>query len=225
MNIIESIVPISIENLKSYFSNKDQTFLIDYDKSEIKGEKFLIYLSNLDLPCNVKLDISKEEHRELLKYYFTTKNIVNIPSLEITALHVCLDYKYNLESLSRQFISENEDLVKSWLSVLESLTLYNFYCINSKKFKEHVTSHEHADCSNIGLNFVNLIKYDDFQYVVTNIKKENLKYYESFFNDYMFKGNNLYRYWATEENNLFLITWKIIHDVENQKEKENVASV
>lgn len=226
MKVIETTVPISIENLKIYFNDKETKFLIDYDNSQLKNEKFLIYLSNLDLPCDVKFDIEKEEHMELLRHFFLTKNIVNIHSLEVAALYVCLDHKYKNERFTKNFIDKNKDVIENWISLLESLSLYNFYCVESKKFKEFVQSHPKGDSTNVGLNFVNLLKYEDFGLIFDNTKKESLKYYEEIFNDYMFKGKNLYYYWSNENNILFLTTWKILHDLEQKKgTEENVSLI
>ena len=82
MNIIETVAPIAIEKLKEYFNDKQKMFLIDYDNSNLKNEKFLIYLSNLDLPCDLIFDKNKEDHQNLLMNYLKTKNIISIPSLE-----------------------------------------------------------------------------------------------------------------------------------------------
>lgn len=223
MNIIETTAPISIENLKLYFENKDKIFLIDYDNSSIQEEKFLIYLSNLDLPCNIKFDINNTNHCELLKLYFTTKNLVKISALEDAALAVCFAFKKENKGLFKKFIEQNLEIIKPWISVLESMTLYNFYCINSEKFKNFVLQHEEKDCSNIGLNFVNLLENPNMNLLFENIDNKNLGYYKDFFNEYMFKGKNLYSYWANKNNPMFLLTWSIASG--QFKELQSVTSV
>jgi hypothetical protein len=77
MNIIETIAPISIENLKKHFTDKEVFYLIDYKNSELKGKKLLTYLSNLDLPADIK-----EPDLELVKEYLHSVTLVNIESLE-----------------------------------------------------------------------------------------------------------------------------------------------
>ena len=74
--MIETIVPIELKNLKKYFEDKTETYLIDYEKSKLKGAQFLTYLSNLDVPC----DLSNYDD-ELLKEYFESSMLVNIPLL------------------------------------------------------------------------------------------------------------------------------------------------
>ena len=41
--MIESIVPIELKNLKKYFEDKTQTYLLDYENSTLKG--CLLYTS------------------------------------------------------------------------------------------------------------------------------------------------------------------------------------
>jgi hypothetical protein len=41
------------------------------------------------------------------------------------------------------------------------------------------------------------------------IDKQDLKFYKKYFEDYMFKGKNLYSYWANENNPMFLLTFGI----------------
>ena len=89
MNIIETIVPISIDNLKKYFTDKNTTFIIDYNKSSLKGNKFLTYISNLDVPCDVILDDSLE-CQELIKDYMHFSLLCTIPSLEKKVIKILL---------------------------------------------------------------------------------------------------------------------------------------
>ena len=74
MHVIETTVPISIDKLKLFFNDKEIVFLIDYDNSEFRGEKFLNYLSNLELPCDIKFDVTNKNHLDLLLEYLKTKN-------------------------------------------------------------------------------------------------------------------------------------------------------
>jgi len=207
MNTIETTVPISIENLKIYFADKDTKFLIDYDNSSLKGEKFLIYLSNLDLPCDVKFNYENTEHLELLKLYIKSKHLVNLPSLENEFLCLISEFKKLGEHGYKEFIKENEKELSEISSLIDSLTLYNFYCLNSDKFKDSVKNYGKKECDNLGINFVNLLKYPEFYSLYENIDGDSLSYYEDFFNEYIFKGKNLYHYWSNENNPIFLMTW------------------
>lgn len=209
MNIIETIAPISIDKLKEYFNDKEKIFLIDYDKSTLKNEKFLVYLSNLDLPCDLKFNNNDKDHLSLLIDYLKTKHIVSIPSLEQEALNVFLEMK-GVENFGyAEFIEVHKEELQKILQLLESISLFNFYCVNSDTFKKDIESREHKSCDDLGHNFVNFFKYRDFNLLFENIKSAELFFYEDFFKEYMFKGKNLYYYWANDNNPLFLMTWGI----------------
>jgi len=121
MNIIETIVPISIDNLKKYFTDKNTTFIIDYNKSSLKGNKFLTYISNLDVPCDVILDDSLE-CQELIKDYMHFSLLCTIPSLEKKVIKILLEYRdINNSSRNTNFIKENLEIIERWASVLDSL--------------------------------------------------------------------------------------------------------
>lgn len=224
MNTIETTVPISIDNLKIYFENKETIFLINYDDSSLKEEKFLVYLSNLDLPCDIKFDKQNKNHTDLLKHYLKSKNLVSIPSLEKESLNVFLQMKQLEDHGYENFIEENKEELEEILKLIESLCLYNFYCVNSEIFKKDAESHEHKNCENLGLNFVNLIKYDNFNLLFEGVTTNSLYFYEEFFKEYIFKGKNLYYYWATEKNPLFLLTWGISMGLHEKNEETQVDS-
>ena len=86
--MINTIVPIELKDLKKYFEDKTETYLIDYEKSKLKGAQFLTYLSNLDVPY----DLSNYDD-ELLKEYFESSMLVNIPLLEKPAMIVLFEHK------------------------------------------------------------------------------------------------------------------------------------
>ena len=77
MTYIDTIAPIPIDCIKEYFKDKNIMFLIDYENSKLENKVFLTYLSNLDVPCDLKLDsLSKEKKLALLEAYLDIKNIV-----------------------------------------------------------------------------------------------------------------------------------------------------
>lgn len=217
MDIINTIAPISIEELKKYFVNKDTKYIIDYKNSKLKGLKLLTYLSNLDIPCDIQLDIADPEFTELLKDYLTCPFIVNIELLEVATIHMLLHIRGVIDSgsanksivsaIMSKFVLDNTDIVNKWLSVLDSLTLYNMYIVEEPTFLEFVKSHPLSEESSpIGINFVSLLKHEVFYAFYENIDPAGMKYYQVYFDEYMFKGKNLYSYWANGNNPLFLLT-------------------
>jgi hypothetical protein len=177
MKIIETIVPISIENLKIYFNNKETFYLIDCKNSELKGNKLLTYLSNLDLPSDVK-----DPDLELVKDYLNSSSLVNINSLENIVIDILLEYK-------------------------GILSVFNMYIVKLEEFKNYAEGFKKDDTKTLeGINFVSLLKHERF-YLFYNKLNTDIKFYTHYFNDYMFRGKNLYEFWATSKNPMFLLTW------------------
>jgi hypothetical protein len=238
MNIVETTAPISIDNLKKYFSDKTTFFVIDYKNSTLKGTKLLTYLSNLDVPCDINFkNCSETDCLGMIKDYLHTAMIVNILSLEKAVIGILHQAKELVPVSNKQFVEQNKEILDKWISKLESLTLYNMYIVKDETFKEFVDSFE-VDESNelIGVNFISLLKHKSFYSFYSNTDQKRLKFYSRYFNDYMFKGKNMYSYWANENNTLFLLTYGVAEGIvtgssynsakqKTIEELKNVASV
>ncbi len=223
MRIIETSAPIKIEDLKKYFEDKNTFFLIDYEKSTIKAEKLLTYISNLDVPCDIRFN-SREDLKEMIGCYLKSSFIVSIPSLENTVISILLQHKSIIGIADQDFLDEFKDHLDSWTTKLESLALYNLYIINEESFKKWVVEeHDEDSTSSLeGVNFVSLLKNVDFYDFYQNMVKVP-KYYSCYFNEYMFKGQNLYSYWANGNNPMFLLTWGIAEGKFNPQDYAEIA--
>jgi len=212
---IYTIAPISIDNLKKYFSNKEITYTIDYANSKLKDKKLLTYLSNLDLPCDISIDEDSDEFTELLSAYFNITFMTNVPLLEEVAIDVLLEYKGILTGTKySSFIADNKEIIEHWASVLDSMVVYNMYMISSDELRNWSENLPHDNTSSTGgINFVNLLKYPGFYSYYGAIKEENLRFYDNYFTHNMFKGTNLFHYWANENNPMFLLTVGIAEDM------------
>jgi hypothetical protein len=210
--VIETTAPIALEDLKKCFIEKDAVFLINYENSSLKGNKLLTYLGNLDIQCDVKLNFTTPDHLDLLKDYFQTNILLKIPSLEKAAI-LCLLEKKSLISNTGfdKFIKENFELLDQWESILDSLTLYNMQTVEIEEFKTFVESFpEDLSDSSRYVNFVNLLHHEEFFLYFSKIDPTKLKNYRTLFNNYCFRGKNLYIYWAVDVNPLFLLTWGLV---------------
>jgi hypothetical protein len=211
MNIVETIAPISIDNLKKYFTDKTTFFVINYKDSTLKGTKLLTYLSNLDVPCDIDFKgCSETDCFEMIKDYLHTAMVVNISSLEKAVIGILHQAKDLAPVSDKQFIEDNQEILGKWISKLESLSLYNMHIVKDETFKEFVDSFEIDESKElIGVNFISLLKHRNFYSFYGNMDQKRLKFYSHYFDDYMFKGKNMYSYWANENNPLFLLTYGI----------------
>ena len=217
-NVIKTIAPISLDNLKVYFSDKSTRYLIDYKNSKLQEQKILTYLSNLDLNCYIDIeDFNDADNANLLQTYFGSTTLVNIPTLERAAMGVLFEYKGLIQpGYFANFIQENLELVKSWVQKLDSLVLFNTYTINDEAAKQEVKNYPEDDTDSVqGINWVSLLKNEEFFYFYQILDVSN---------ESMFKGRNLYSFWATEKNPMFLITWGILEEKINSKEWSNLLN-
>lgn len=214
MNIVKTTAPISIDLLKGYFSNPDTKFIINYKESKLQGSKLLIYLSNLDIPSDIEFD-NDFEFFELLKIYLESTFLLNINSLENATIDALLTHKgIVINEKYLEFVKENSVILDEWKSRLESLLVYNLYTIDSKEIKSLLDVYEKVDGKELqGLNFVSLLKHENLYLLYENINNNDLKFYQGYFTEYMFKGNNLYSFWSNENNPLFLATFGIANGV------------
>jgi hypothetical protein len=208
MNIIETTAPIGLEDLKKYFNDKTVSYVIDYATSKLQGAKLLTYISNLDLPIDVKFDSTTEQGQELLKAYMESTFLVSVPSLEATLIAYLFNYRFG--SPVDKFVEDNIELFDHWAKVLDSCTIFNMYSLNDDTFKEFARNHPEEKFEVFkGINFVQLLKHVDFFQFYQGIKQDNLKFMPEVFDNYMFKGKNLYSFWANENNPMFLLTWGV----------------
>lgn len=208
MNIITTTAPIGLEDLKKYFNDKTVSYVIDYANSKLQGAKLLTYISNLDLPIDVQFDPQTEQGAELLKAYMESTFLVNVPSLEVTMINYLFNYRFG-EPVDK-FVIDNKDLFDHWAKVLDSCTIFNMYTVADESFKEFARSQPEEKFEVFkGINFVQLLKYEDFYQFYEKIEPSNLKFMPEVFDNYMFKGKNLYSFWANKNNPMFLLTWGI----------------
>lgn len=219
MKIINTTAPISIDNLKEFFVDKSIVFNIDYEASIIKGQKLITYLSNLDIPADLSIS-TEESFVEIIKEYLLAPSLVTIPLLEKSVIELLLAYKNNtLSDIERLIVTECEDEIKSWLKKLSSLTLYNMYIIQDETVQAWIESFPVNETDSMqGVNFISLLKHEELFELFQYIEESDLEFYPKYFQEYMFKGNNLFAYWANKDNPLFLLTWGVLT-------QENIASV
>jgi hypothetical protein len=211
MNIVNTTAPIAIEELKKYFADKDTKYLIDYKNSQLKDKKLLIYLSNLEIPCDIDFkNCEDNEVDEIVSEYLNLSSLVNIPILENIVTNLLLQQKNIIPETKKELLEKNKEIIEKWISKLESLTLYNMYIIGDNCFEEFLDKFEKDDTDNLqGINFVSLLKNDYFFTFYQKMSGQPLKFYNKLFTEYMIKGKNMYSYWANENNPMFLLTFGI----------------
>lgn len=222
--IINTPAPISLDNLKKYFTDNSISYVIDYSNSTLKGAKLLTYVSNLDLPIDIEFDPKSEDGQELIKAYLESTALVNVLSLELAVIDYLLDYRFS--DTASNFVLENNELFSRWAQMLDSATIFNMYMLNDESFKNYARQFPEQTFDKVlGINFVQLFKHDSFYTFYQKVDQENLKFIPQLFDGYIFKGKNLYSFWAVETNPLFLLTWGIASGITTGEEYANAYAL
>lgn len=232
-NIRYATAPLKIDLVKEYFANKELFFVVDYAGSEIKGNMFLTYLTNLDLPYEIDLSkATKEEKFELVKIYMETRNISTTDVLRLTVADLMLTYigldtsqlfhNAPLNSEEKlEFINQNLELIKRWDQFLSSCFVYLLNCfpLLKKETQADTAFDVIDDPSFVGLNVVNMFGIPDFMDFYFSLPpREKMCYFKPQFEEYMFRGQNLYFYFQSETNTIMTLMSCMLENEELTKE-------
>lgn len=217
-SIKEVTVPLKVEELKELIEQKSSFYHIDYVGSQLKDIVFLNYISNLDLPCEIKVPstLAYEQKQSLMRAYFTTRNIVKVKSLSYNAAQVLLEKRgTNTESIfsnpyfSRdevaRFISENAEVVDRWERFIESTAVFAMYTTELNKELDIKSKVPVIDDANyLGANIVNMFSVPSFmELFFLSPPRHELAFFRPQFEESMFKGRNLYEYFFCPENEVY----------------------
>ena len=217
-NIRNVSVPLDINQIKEFFQNKELFFLIDYTKSKIKGNMFLTYISNMDLPSDILLaDLSKTEKFELTKIYLETRNINTASALKYATTQILLENRgvdtaeiferplFSKEEC-QEFISTNKELIEKWDTFIQSTMVYFLTSVEAIEEQHNFKSDFKLidDPQYIGCNVVNLFSVPSFlELYFSKPPTKELHYFKQQFEEYMFKGKNFYHYFMVPQNSLY----------------------
>ncbi len=237
MQIMEATLPLKIEEIKTFYQNQENVrYTIDYKNSTLKGKGFLFYVANLNLPIDIVFSktVKVSEKLELLRDYMSIANICDIATLQFAAAQVLLTKKGVdmtgmficpplAPSQTKRFIKENSELVNNWESFVDSLVIFTLSIFEGAHLKNvPVINDSHI----IGNNVVNLFNIPSFfeMYFSNGIHIKNVKYYKYQFEEYCYKGGNLYSYFAHENNWLLFSTINALQKIMKRKIDAHTAA-
>lgn len=235
-NVIETACPLSMDVLKEYFQDKENTsFLINYKNGQLDADALMIYLSNLNL--NADFDEATYEDRDALKelvaaYMKTTTALLNIDQLAREALAICCQHRdvigaidddeqcedgtsagryYEKLGDASDFIEEHKEMVERWCTMLDSSAVFNLHCLGDETFDAFIAENFETidDPEYVGINYVNLYALTWIGYYIGSIGPlghRPAKYFKNQFNEYRFKGKNMYSFFNTEANTLSVMS-------------------
>lgn len=212
--------PLTMEQIKEFFEDKNVHFAIDYKNSQLKGALLLTYISNLDLPCEIDFsECTQEEILTLMKEYFQTKSMVSSILLKVTAAQIILISK-NLDAdfliqkplltkeSCKRFINENFEMIERWNSVVSS----SFYgCIAGlagieERFHLKTAFPQNTDSNYVGYNIMNLFTVTGFTETFFSAPmNHSIQYYKPLFEECLFKGKSFLAYFNNDNNLLGML--------------------
>lgn len=217
--IIETAAPISMENITKAIKDTEVALLIDYEKSLMKGRQLLVYLSNLNVACDIKFSeaVTKQERFDLIVEYMNFRNLIGCESLAVTvatilgaikgidAIYYVVQNPVLKHDEIEEFIGQNKDLVNTWRILMDSMIVFTMAV--SKKFKEAFGDPKYQypvidDANIVGNNFVQLFSLPVFLEQYYSVPGQHFYYFTKQFEEYMYATNNLYCHFMVEGNPL-----------------------
>lgn len=204
-------IPYSDKIIEKYYNQEtDDTLVVDYNKSEYKGESFLWYIYNFGIKCDISFEnIKPDDIKELLTTYINlgVKDIdFDIPSLRDTFLKIIFTkkgIKNHIVSLLadidiQNYIEEHDELLNNSIIFLDSIFLailqqFNLSDIDYSDY-EIIDGEDTSVPHNIITLLHNPLFFDNFSKVGT------IKYYKRYFEDPIYDNYNI-AYYLMNENN------------------------
>lgn len=214
-NIRVTTAPLQGGEIREYFDNKELFYILNYSKSTIKGAQFLVYTTNLDLPCDVTFDwpLSYEEYEQILLAYLNQNSVTRMFGLHVMAAQMLLVAKgFTLEQvpyampveieLITQFVEKHKEQVLKWLHFIDSTQVFALQSI--ERLRNHYNPRDVFDVvedrSYVGANVAGLFAVPEFIGTYFCASEFRLSYFQHQFEDYMFKGAHLSKYFNHQNN-------------------------
>ena len=219
-NLKNVSAPFSMDVMREFFMDKEKVFVVNYEESQLQGNSLLIYLSNLDIPCEIEFseNVSKEQRFELLKCYMESRNLYSIPSFTKTWVELLLLYKgsdyekaFATEFLTveeqREFIEQNKELIEKSVRFCDSLPFFLITTTRAyqDKFGEEIEDGVDVvdDPFFVGQNVVDMFFLRDFfelYFAAPTTFKPT--YFKRQFREMMFRGRNLFHHFYNPNNTM-----------------------
>lgn len=215
--IIHTDAPVKRALVKEYMQDKEKSFVLDYAGCRMKGKTLITYLCNAGLPIELVLKEKKDIH-EIMKSYFTSKNIAPTESLALIGAAMVLhsrgvDYEHVFQfpfskDVVEDFVEEEKEVFEKVNTFLDSLPLYLMSVSN--EMLGTVDEHPGDIFKNIDdekyltANIVNIAQVPGFLDIVFSTFKDDQEmfYFTAQFEKYMFKGLNLFAYLAESNSSV-----------------------
>jgi hypothetical protein len=216
-------LPLSTEDILSFFDNQDHFFYVDYNKSSLKRESFLTYIANMKMKCDLinYKDISREDRQEMLLAFMHYGYVIEIPVLKDALVALLLysrsgemNFDYMTKEESDTFINSYptefdhiSSFFDSMLLVLPSMS-HEFKAEIFDKMIEDQSLPVVEQTEVIGINAFSLVAYPDFLDMFIGLSKEEpkMRYYKYAIEKFNYKNKKLFQLIAELEKPSILMS-------------------
>ncbi|BCM95110.1 hypothetical protein [Burkholderia phage FLC6] len=213
----EVTVPFPADKIREYFQDKSLFFIANYSESKLKGGAFLTYLSNINIPSDVKFNtpIGYDEYAEVMKAYMEQPGVINCAGLHVMAAEMLLfakglpyersPYALPIEAaIVQQFIDSHKEMVDKWLHFIDSTQVFALRSIKALNdfYNPETRFPVVEDRSYVGWNIAQLFRIPEFIAVYFQIEgaQYKLSYFKDQYEEYMFKNETLAKYFQSQNN-------------------------
>lgn len=214
-------VPFPIEDLQKIIQNPNETYVVDYKNSKIKGRPFIFYLSNINAKVSIDLTrLDKEELGLLLKDYMEINVLFKCEELNVLVMLVLLYYlkvehreiaTFDIpDDFFEYFVKENEELLMRYFVFLSSMISYCQFVQDKAEGVPHdLGPYEGVidDAKFIGVNVVWLFEIPSFYelFFSADIEDYPQYFFPAQFDDFIFNGKKLFAFFMPNNEPNWLI--------------------
>lgn len=203
-NKIYSTVPLLPNTILKYTTGNangmDYVIELDLKNTKLSMDHLFNYISHLKINCEF-LNIDKEfvieyirtpymiGNSNMIKYYMNALYYTKYKKIYFEDLELTLDYS--------EFVLTND------IKLFQSLPIF---LLNHVENSDKTYTFDHtAEILDIGINFVHIIKHDSFLIELLNddiFDTSTMKYYNYYFDNSIYDGHKLIKYFINNSNNL-----------------------
>lgn len=241
MEIIKGKAPLDFEDIGKLIQDENLKYMVQYDKSEIKGKELLVYLTNLDLEVDLELSRDKEGIFKMMSAYFASDISCEISALDELAMAILLEYRgldhrylFKEQCLTKEEMlefskeKENADRLLNCSIFFDSMPLYMQYVI--PKLSDMLDIHKNfrviKEKRFVTSNVCSMVARPGFiDYYLTAEAPAEMVFFEHQFDDYMFRGKRLFWYLMESESESFGGIYSLITQETQLKDLQNLREI
>ena len=232
----DAIIPFKIDDLEAIGNIDNNVYLVNYEKSELKGTNFIDYICVISRICDITNyeNIATETKFEMIDRLYGQPEFVSVAAINRALINILLTYKgiSNLD-FSESFLTEKEvseyieshkEKIEKYVSFFDSLFVFMVVLgrmivknqnmdIKVEDLDKEFSAIELDDCSGIQPNICTLLFDSTFyDYYMVDIDTSKVKYFRKFYTEKLFMGKTILSIIMNDANQTFM---KIIEMFEN----------